>query len=70
MAEENNPAEKKKLETIFVNDLKNRIVGKLQNIYNQKKDTTDFAFMFIPHEAIYYDLLTNKVRRDLPFQHG
>src|SRR3954469_62847 len=21
----------------------------------------DFAFMFIPHEAIYYDLLTNKV---------
>ena len=26
-----------------------------------EKDTTDFAFMFIPHEAIYYDLLTNKV---------
>ncbi|HXK31503.1 MAG TPA: DNA recombination protein RmuC, partial [Candidatus Paceibacterota bacterium] len=25
------------------------------------KGTTDFAFMFIPHEAIYYDLLTNKV---------
>ena len=21
----------------------------------------DFAFMFIPHEAIYYDLLINKV---------
>lgn len=21
----------------------------------------DFAFMFIPHEAIYYDLLTNKI---------
>ncbi|MEK7118166.1 MAG: DNA recombination protein RmuC, partial [Patescibacteria group bacterium] len=23
--------------------------------------TMDFAFMFIPHEAIYYDLLVNKV---------
>ena len=23
--------------------------------------TTDFAFMFIPHEAIYYDLITNKI---------
>ena len=21
----------------------------------------DFAFMFIPHEAIYYDLLVNKI---------
>ncbi|MEK7136627.1 MAG: DNA recombination protein RmuC, partial [Patescibacteria group bacterium] len=23
--------------------------------------TLDFAFMFIPHEAIYYDLLVNKI---------
>ncbi|MEK7060353.1 MAG: DNA recombination protein RmuC [Patescibacteria group bacterium] len=60
MAEENNPAEKKKLETIFVNDLKNRIVETAKYI-QPEKDTTDFAFMFIPHEAIYYDLLTNKV---------
>ena len=60
MAEENNPAEKKKLETIFVNDLKNRITETAKYI-QPSKNTTDFAFMFIPHEAIYYDLLTNKV---------
>lgn len=60
MAEENNPAEKKKLETIFVNDLKNRITETAKYIQTSK-GTTDFAFMFIPHEAIYYDLLTNKV---------
>lgn len=60
MAEENNPAEKKRLETTFVNDLKNRIAETAKYI-QPEKDTTDFAFMFIPHEAIYYDLLTNKV---------
>ncbi|MCX6779528.1 MAG: DNA recombination protein RmuC, partial [Candidatus Magasanikbacteria bacterium] len=60
MAAENNPAEKKKLETLFVNDLKNRILETSKYI-QPSKDTTDFAFMFIPHEAIYYDLLTNKV---------
>lgn len=60
MAEEQNAAEKKKLETIFVNDLKNRITETTKYI-QPSKGTTDFAFMFIPHEAIYYDLLTNKV---------
>ena len=60
MAEEMNVAEKKKLETIFVNDLKNRITETAKYIQPAQR-TTDFAFMFIPHEAIYYDLLTNKV---------
>ena len=60
MVEERNPAEKKKLETIFVNDLKNRITETSKYI-QPNHGTTDFAFMFIPHEAIYYDLLINKV---------
>ena len=60
MIEEPNMAEKKKLETIFVNDLKNRITETAKYI-QPRENTTDFAFMFIPHEAIYYDLLTNKV---------
>ena len=60
MAEERDPAEKKRLEAIFVGDLKNRITETAKYI-QPTKDTTDFAFMFIPHEAIYYDLLTNKV---------
>jgi DNA recombination protein RmuC len=60
MVEERDPVEKKKLETVFVNDLKNRIVETSKYI-QPTKDTTDFAFMFIPHEAIYYDLITNKI---------
>ncbi len=60
MVEEINPLEKKKLENIFVGDLKNRILETSKYI-QPSKNTTDFAFMFIPHEAIYYDLLTNKV---------
>jgi DNA recombination protein RmuC len=60
MVEERDPAEKKKLETSFVSDLKNRIVETAKYI-QPSKGTTDFAFMFIPHEAIYYDLITNKV---------
>ncbi|MFA6076637.1 MAG: DNA recombination protein RmuC [Candidatus Paceibacterota bacterium] len=60
MVEERDVAEKKRLETIFVNDLKNRITETAKYI-QPTKGTTDFAFMFIPHEAIYYDLLTNKV---------
>ena len=60
VVEETNPAEKKKLETIFVNDLKNRITETAKYI-QPDQGTTDFAFMFIPHEAIYYDLLINKI---------
>jgi DNA recombination protein RmuC len=60
MVEERDSAEKKKLETIFVNDLKNRIVETAKYV-QPAQGTTDFAFMFIPHEAIYYDLLINKV---------
>jgi len=52
--------EKERLEKVFVNDLKNRIQETEQYIRPSEK-TTDFAFMFIPHEAIYYDLLVNKV---------
>lgn len=58
--EEINPVEKEKLEKLFVSDLKNRIVETAKYI-QPNKNTLDFAFMFIPHEAIYYDLLINKI---------
>lgn len=58
--EETNPVEKEKLEKLFVNDLKNRIVETSKYI-QPSMNTLDFAFMFIPHEAIYYDLLINKI---------
>jgi len=60
LAEERDPTEKKRLETVFVNDLKNRITETAKYV-QPTQGTTDFAFMFIPHEAIYYDLLINKV---------
>lgn len=53
-------AEKVQYEKAFVNDLKLRITETAKYIRPSEK-TTDFAFMFIPHEGIYYDLLSNKV---------
>lgn len=60
LVEATEATEKERLEKLFVNDLKNRIVETSKYI-QPSKGTLDFAFMFIPHEAIYYDLLTNKV---------
>lgn len=47
-------------EKAFVNDLKMRISETAKYI-RPEEDTMDFAFMFIPSEGIYYDLLTNQI---------
>lgn len=47
-------------EKAFINDLKLRITETAKYI-RPTEGTMDFAFMFIPHEGIYYDLLSNKV---------
>lgn len=60
MIETNDKSEKERLEKIFVNDLKLRITETAKYI-RPEEGTMDFAFMFIPHEAIYYDLLINKI---------
>ena len=57
---ETNPAEKEKLEKLFKQDLKNRI-DETSKYIRPNEDTTDFAFMFIPSEGIFYDLLINQV---------
>ena len=54
------PAEKERLEKIFRQDLKNRI-DETAKYVKPEDGTMDFAFMFIPAEAIYYDLLVNQV---------
>ncbi len=51
---------REKLEKQFKQDLKNRIDESAKYI-KPSENTLDFAFMFIPSEAIYYDLLVNKV---------
>lgn len=54
------PGERAALEKAFVNDLKLRIQETSKYI-RPEEGTLDFAFMFIPSEGIYYDLLTNQV---------
>ncbi len=60
MIESRDPSERKKYESAFINDLKLRIEETAKYIRPEER-TMDFAFMFIPHEAVYYDLLVNKV---------
>lgn len=60
LVEERDAVEKQRLEKLFVNDLKNRILETSKYI-RPEKGTMEFAFMFIPHEAIYYDLIVNKI---------
>jgi len=52
--------EKEALQKIFKQDLKNRI-DETSKYIRPTENTMDFAFMFIPSEGIYYDLLVNKI---------
>ncbi|MBU0597124.1 DNA recombination protein RmuC [Patescibacteria group bacterium] len=52
--------QREELEKEFKNDLKKRIDETAKYI-KPKHGTMEFAFMFIPAEAIYYDLLVNEV---------
>ncbi|MBI3074757.1 MAG: DNA recombination protein RmuC, partial [Parcubacteria group bacterium] len=53
-------AERERLEKLFKQDLKNRI-DETSKYIRPNEGTMDFAFMFIPSEAIFYDLLINQV---------
>lgn len=58
--EERDPERRKELESNFTGDLKKRI-DETSKYIKPKEGTMDFAFMFIPAEGIYYDLLINQV---------
>lgn len=58
--EEKDKTQREKLEKLFKMDLKKRIDETSKYIRPQEK-TMDFAFMFIPSEGIYYDLLINQI---------
>ena len=60
MIETSDSVEKERLAKLLRSDLKLRIQETAQYI-RPAEGTMEFAFMFIPHEAIYYDLLINKV---------
>lgn len=60
LVEEQDPAARDRLEKQFKQDVKNRIDETAKYIRPDEK-TMDFAFMFIPSEGIYYDLLINRI---------
>jgi len=60
IVEEVDPVERERLEKVFKQDLKNRIDETAKYI-RPEEGTTEYAFMFIPAEGIYYDLLNNEV---------
>lgn len=60
LVEVKDAAERERLEKAFKQDLKNRI-DETAHYVKPEEGTLDFAFMFIPHEAIYYDLLISQV---------
>lgn len=57
---ENDETRKEELEKEFRNDLKKRI-DETAKYVRPNEGTLPFAFMFIPAEGIYYDLLINEV---------
>lgn len=60
LVEEPDKSKRDALAKLIRTDLKNRI-DETSKYIRPDEDTMDFAFMFIPSEAIYYDLLTNKI---------
>ncbi|USN53209.1 MAG: DNA recombination protein RmuC [Candidatus Nomurabacteria bacterium] len=60
IAQESDPNRKADLEKQFKQDLKLRI-DETSKYIRPSENTMDFAFMFIPSEGIYYDLLVNSV---------
>jgi DNA recombination protein RmuC len=58
--EESDKTKRTALARLFKEDLKRRI-DETSKYIRPSENTLDYAFMFIPSEAIYYDLLVNKV---------
>src|SRR3990167_7024296 len=60
MTEAREQGGKEEFEKLFRQDLKNRI-DETSKYVKPEEGTLDFAFMFIPSEAVFYDVLINKV---------
>lgn len=60
LIDEKDKTQREQLTKLFKADLKNRI-DETSKYIRPSENTLDYAFMFIPSEAIYYDLLVNNV---------
>lgn len=61
--EARSPEVRQKFSRLFVADLKKR-VDETAKYIRPNEGTMDFAVMFIPSEAIYYDLLVNRIGKN------
>lgn len=60
LIDETDKSRREAIAKLFKSDLKNRI-DETSKYIRPDENTLDYAFMFIPSEAIYYDLLVNNV---------
>jgi len=60
LAQEQDVTQREKLEKEFKNDLKLRI-DETSKYIKPEENTTTFAFMFLPADGLYYDILVNQV---------
>lgn len=60
LIEATDKAEKERLEKLFKQDLKLRI-DETSKYVRPSEGTTEFAFMFVPSEGLYYDMLVGSV---------
>ena len=60
LVDEKVTTEQNRLEKAFIRDVKGRILETSKYV-RPKEKTLGFAFMFIPSEAIFYDLLSNSI---------
>jgi DNA recombination protein RmuC len=60
LLETHDVSEKLRLEKVFKQDLKNRI-DETSKYVRPSENTMEFAFMFIPSEGVYYDILMGAV---------
>ena len=60
MMEENNESVREGLEKEFKSDLKKRI-DETSKYVRPEENTTEFAFMFIPADGVFYNLLSQKI---------
>jgi DNA recombination protein RmuC len=70
MVNADNDIERQQFEKLFARDVKTHIDAIASKYIRPDEGTYDFAFMYLPSEAIYYELACGKTGALLEFAHG
>src|SRR5438874_2916593 len=70
MARADNDLERQQFEKLFARDVKSHIDAIASKYIRPEEGTYDFAFMYLPSEAIYYELACGKTGALLEYAHG